>query len=414
VRKRGTAAAVLVAALVVGGCMQRVSVMTGGGQVVGGSGSDAPSMSADSRFVAFESTATNLVPADTNGVSDVFVHDRIAHVTERVSVADGGVQASGASTEPDISADGRWVAFTSAATDLVPGDTNGFRDVFLHDRVTHTTTRVSLAPNGAQVAGVSGAPSISGDGGRIAFETTASLVPGDVNVFTDVYVRDRGAASTVLVSRFANGFSGQFVSSEPALARDGSRVAFRSYVAFDVSDTDNFSDIYVQEVGVASAPTLVSAPAATANAFHPAIDEDGSVVVFAAATPRVDIFAHEGPGTVTRLSNGPGGVDPDNGSVDPAVSANGRWVTFTSFATNLVTGDTNANADVFRADRTTGATVRLSVNHLGQEGDGDSRGRSAISDDGLYAAFASSASNLPSDGADTNGSPDVLVKRVVG
>jgi Tol biopolymer transport system component len=414
--RRRLAAGALVALAVAagGGCVQRVSVMTGGGQVLGGSGSDAPSISGDSRFVAFESTATDLVASDTNGVSDVFVHDRIAHVTERVSVAGDGAQASGPSTEAVISADGRWVAFTSAATDLVPGDTNGSRDVFLHDRVLHTTVRASVSPTGAQIAGVSEAPSLSGDGMRVAFETTASLVAGDVNPFTDVYVRDRAAATTLLVSRFANGFSGQFVSSEPSITRDGSRVAFRSYVAFSPSDTDNFSDIYLQEVGAAIAPTHISAPATTANAFQPAVDADGSVVVFAAATPRVDVFAYETPGTVTRLSNGPGGVDADNGSVDPAVSANGQWVTFTSFATNLVLGDGNENADIFRADRATAALVRVSVDALGAEGNGESRGRSGMSDDGKYVVFPSFASNLPSDGTDSNAIPDIMVKLVVG
>src|SRR5207253_2699258 len=133
-----------------------------------------PTLSADGRFVAFGSDATNLVPGDTNGVSDAFVHDRMTGTTERVSVSSARAEANGTSYAPAISADGRFVAFSSDATNLVGRDTNGAADVFIHDRMTGTTKRVSVSSTGAQANddSVSGfAPTISADGRFVAFSS---------------------------------------------------------------------------------------------------------------------------------------------------------------------------------------------------------------------------------------------------
>src|SRR5204862_2107304 len=130
------------------GTTERVSVASGGTE-----GNDASlgfALSADGRFVAFQSDATNLVAGDTNGATDVFVYDRQTGMTERVSVASDGTQANNASSYPVLSADGRFVAFDSAATNLVAGDTNGATDVFVHDRQTGATERASVASGGAQ------------------------------------------------------------------------------------------------------------------------------------------------------------------------------------------------------------------------------------------------------------------------
>ena len=128
-----------------------------------------PAISADGRFVAFSSDATNLVPGDTNGTADVFVRDRQTGTTRRVSVGSGGAQGNGLSVDPAISADGRFVAFASDATNLVPGDTNGADDVFVRDRQTGTTRRVSVGSGGAQGDRVSFDPAISADGRFVAF-----------------------------------------------------------------------------------------------------------------------------------------------------------------------------------------------------------------------------------------------------
>src|SRR5205814_1700648 len=136
--------------------------------------------------------ATNLVPGDTNGQSDVFVHDRQTRLTERVSVDSAGNQADGESASPALSADGRYVAFSSSATNLVPGDTNGQSDVFVHDRQTRITERVSVDSAGNQADGESASPALSADGRYVAFSSSATnLVPGDTNGQSDVFVHDR-------------------------------------------------------------------------------------------------------------------------------------------------------------------------------------------------------------------------------
>jgi Tol biopolymer transport system component len=151
----------------------------------------AQSMSPEGRYVVFSSLATNLVANDTNGVQDVYLHDRILGRTERISVASDGTEANAASSHAAVSADGRFVAFESLASNLVPGDTNLDGDVFLRDRLLGTTVRVSVSTSGRQAYGISHSPSISDDGRRIAFVSDASdLVPGDTNGFEDVFVRE--------------------------------------------------------------------------------------------------------------------------------------------------------------------------------------------------------------------------------
>jgi Tol biopolymer transport system component len=169
---------------------ERVSLGPGG--VQGNEQSSGPAISADGRFVAFQSAASNLVPGDTNGAQDIFVRDRQTGTTRRVSVGPGGVQtnAEASSGVPAISADGRFVAFESDATNLVPGDTNGAIDVFVRDRQTGTTRRISVGPGGVQGNSDSGGPAISADGRFVAFVSNASnLVPGDSNARFDVFVR---------------------------------------------------------------------------------------------------------------------------------------------------------------------------------------------------------------------------------
>ncbi|MBI4470036.1 MAG: PD40 domain-containing protein, partial [Acidobacteria bacterium] len=176
--------------------------------------SDRPSISADGRFVAFESEATNLVPGDGNSAHDVFVRDRLTGVTERVSVSSTGTEAIGDqyfySVSASISADGRFVAFDSSATNLVPGDGNNAHDVFVRDRLTGVTERVSVSSTGTEAIGdpydYSGSASISADGRFVAFESDATnLVPGDTNKARDIFVRDRLTGVTERVSVSSTG-----------------------------------------------------------------------------------------------------------------------------------------------------------------------------------------------------------------
>jgi uncharacterized repeat protein (TIGR01451 family) len=170
---------------------RRVSVDSDGVQGNGAS-SGIPAISADGRFVAFMSAADNLVPEETNGVTDIFVHDRTTHETFLVSVTSGGVPATGGSELPTLSADGRFVAFRSLADNLVPDDTNDRYDVFVHDRTTQRTSRVSVASRGAQANDTSFFSAISADGRFVAFESIAdNLVPGDQYINWDIIVHDR-------------------------------------------------------------------------------------------------------------------------------------------------------------------------------------------------------------------------------
>ncbi|HET9769577.1 MAG TPA: hypothetical protein VFS16_01715, partial [Acidimicrobiia bacterium] len=350
----------------------RVSLGLGGAQPDGPSATDsAPALSADGRIVAFSSSATNLVAGDTNAAGDVFVFDRTRQETTRVSVGVGGAQASGDSYSPAVSADGRYVAFASDATDLVAGDTNGATDVFVHDRQARTTVRVSVGPDGTQGDQVSAFPRISGDGGVVAFVSAATnLAAGDTNDVADVFVRDLVAGTTVEV-RNAGGEPGDDASSAPALSADGRVVAF-----------------------VTAATNLV--PGDTGGA--------SDVVVF----DRVS-------GGLERVSVGPGNTPADRDSDAPHLSADGRFVAFSSEATNLSPADTNKRADIFVRDRRLGTTTRVSVGPapagpgagpVATEADRSSA-HPALSGDGRFVAFESAAGNLVA--GDTNSAPDIFV-----
>src|SRR5213592_4033360 len=233
---------------------ERVSVASGG-TTEGNDTSLGSALSADGRFVAFDSSATDLVAADTNGVSDVSVHDRQTGTTERVSVASHGAQGNGSSGlvtfafPPALSADGRFVAFVSAATNLVASDTNGATDVFVHDRQTGTTERVSVASDGTEGNAASAGATLSADGRFVAFHSAATnLVAGDTNATNDVFVHDRQTGITERVSVASDGTQGNKASSYPALSADGRFVAFDSDATNLVAgDTNGTTDVFVHD-----------------------------------------------------------------------------------------------------------------------------------------------------------------------
>jgi Tol biopolymer transport system component len=320
-------------------------------------------ISGDGRFVCFSSNAITLVPNDTNGQNDIFVRDRRLGRTERVNVSSTGAQANGTSLALAISADGRYVAFESNAGNLVPGDGNGEWDIFVHDRQTRTTTVESLTMGGGP-AGVSRHPAISGDGRFVAFYSESTyLVPNDTNGVGDVFLRDRQTGVTTRVSVDSSGVQGNDRSDLPLLNQDGSVVAFAS-----------------------RATNLVL------------LDGNG----------RQDAFLHYPLlGFTTRVSLDWQGLEAQGGdSYATGLSADGLAVVMVSSATRLVPDDGNGTNDVFLRHVTSGAFERISVN----EGFGDSRGRSeqpSVSADGRYVAFTSNASNLVAD--DTNGFWDTFL-----
>ncbi len=333
------------------------------------SGGQSPSISADGRYVAFHSNATDLVSGDTNGGLDVFVFDRLTDTLTRVSVATGGTQATGGgSSSPAISADGRYVTFYSFATDLVANDTNGQADIFVHDRTGNTTTRVSVATGGGQSIGSSTYPAISADGRYVAFFSDAvNLVSGDTNGQFDVFVHDRDTTTTTRVSVATGGTQATGgTSADPALSADGRYVVFESAATNLVgNDTNMAYDVFVHDrqtaittrVSVASDGTQ-----ADTGAWNSAISGDGRYVAFYAESANLvsgdtnsqpDIFVHDrNTAITTRVSVGVGGIQASGGGSNaPAISADGGYVAFDSEATNLVNGDTNGLRDIFVTPR---------------------------------------------------------------
>jgi Tol biopolymer transport system component len=225
----------------------RVSVDSAGNQA--NSGSSNPFISADGRFVAFTSDASNIVPGDTNSNREIFVRDTLTNTTTRVSVDSAGNQTFSDSYNPSMSADGRFVAFYSGASNLIPGDTNRRLDVFVRDRLTNTTTRVSLDSAGNQADGDSHYPSISADGRFVAFQSDASnIVPGDTNKRNDIFVRDTLTNTTTRVSVDSAGNQTNSNSYSTSISADGRFVAFESSASNIVpGDTNNKDDIFVRD-----------------------------------------------------------------------------------------------------------------------------------------------------------------------
>jgi archaellum component FlaF (FlaF/FlaG flagellin family) len=288
---------------------------------------------------------------------------RALPATTRISVSTGGVQANSFASMAGLSLLGRYAVFSSAASNLVPGDTNRTSDAFLYDRRSGTTTRVSLSNTGAQSPGRSNAQGISADGRYVVFSSSASLVPGDTNDVDDTYVRDVRRHRTVLVSVSSSGQQQNDSSSEAAISGDGRYVTFSSYASNLVpGDTNDTFDIFVRDMRT---------------------------------------------GRTTRVSVGDRGQQADSFSLEPTISADCRYVGFMSYATNLVPGDTNDTNDAFLHDLRTGRTTRVSVSNTGEQADGHSSSLT-LSANGRFAAFFSVADNLVP--GDTNEPADVFVR----
>jgi Tol biopolymer transport system component len=407
------------------GTTTRVSVDSQGNQANEGGASFEPSVSADGRYVAFGSVASNLVSGDTNGSADIFVHDRTTGVTEKVSIGLEGAQANGSSNHPSISADGRYIAFESDASNLVPEDTDNRSDIFVYDRQAGTTERVSVDSQGNQGSGPrfgieNTEPSISADGRHVVFISTASnLVAGDTNGVQDAFVHDleTGVTERVDVNGAGEQVSGSAHISilRPSISADGRYVAFTSEAVNLVGgDTDGVSDIFVRDRQSGSTERVsVASDGSQANAgsFGGNITPDGRYVVFGSEASNLvaadenekitDIFIHDRQtGTTELVSTGIAGAPENSYSVEPSVSADGRFVAFESEASNLVEGDTNEQTDVFVHDRLAGTTERASVDSAGHGSDSLSSG-AAMDADGNLVVFSSNATNLVS--GDTNG-----------
>lgn len=370
-------------------------------------------ISANGRFVAFTSLATNLVPGDTNERQDAFVIDRRTERTQRVSVSSSGAQAkrgpdpNGGSAALGISADGRYILFRSDAPNLVPGATNGKSDAFIRDRATGKTLRIPPAGIGVSAGGLSA-------NGRYAV-----LEAGD-----NIYRYDLRNRHLLRLTVRTNGWN-----QAPSVSSDGRYVAFTSSASNLVhGDTNNLPDVFVRDV-VTGGTTRVSVTSAgkqgvgkkySNGSNAPVISSDGRYVAFHSdmtnLVPRdtnkvFDIFVHDrATGTTKRVSVSSTGAQSNAESLGGAsFSSDNRYVAFSSLATNLVTADRNEITDVFIRDLHTNRTRLVSLGLHGQGDDASWIGLgAAFTRDGRYLLFASWAANLVP--GDTNGVSDVFVR----
>jgi Tol biopolymer transport system component len=307
------------------GITERVSVDSTGKEANGDTGSigrnddySRTSISAHGRFVAFSSGASNLVIGDTNGKYDVFVHDRSTGITERVSVSSASGEADGDSFYPSLSADGRFVAFGSWATNLVARDSKGYLDIFVHDRWTGITSIVSASGTGGAANQNSVHPSISSDGNAVAFRSLAwDLVLGDTNGW-DIFVRDRSAGRTELVSVDSLGGQANDDCDDPMISSDGRLVAFQTWAT-------NLGDLRV-DLG------------------HRMLYSKGQVVIHDRSSGRTDVASVSSSGEVARFGHWFRGF---GGAWSPMIAGDVNAVAFVSAGDNLYSGDFNVIDDVF-------------------------------------------------------------------
>ena len=407
-----------------GGETARVSVSTAG--TPGNNNSAAPDLNENGQFVVFYSFSSNLVAGDTNSNLDVFVRNRQTGETTRVSVSTAGTQGNNHSRLPDMSNDGNLVSFESDATNLVAGDTNAKRDIFVRDRQAGTTTRVSVATGGGEVTGDSFNSALSGDGRFVAFESVATnLVAGDTNGASDVFVHDRQTGATTRVSVATGAVQAIGGSFLPAISNDGRFVAFHSAATNLVTgDTNGGTDVFVhdRQTGETTRVSVATGGGQSTGsgqppAFAPALSAEGRFVAFESTSTNLvagdtngvsDVFVHDRQTGTTTLVSVPTGGSPQGNvrSVEPDISGDGRFVVFLSFATNLVPGGTSGNGDVFVHDRQTNTTTQISVSTIGVQGN-DFSCNPAISQDGRIVAIFSDATNLVLN--DTNGVRDIFI-----
>lgn len=393
------------------------TVSSGGAQATGGgSGANSASViSADGRYIVFGSGATNLVAGDTNGVSDLFVRDRVAGTTRRVNVSTSGVQADQHPQRAEITANGRYAVFSTNATTLVPGDTGTLdADVFLHDLDTSVTTCISADSSGVPAGGAN--PSISADGRFVAFESRTNFWAGDTNGRNDIYVRDRQTGSLRFVSTAPGWVPGNDDSQYPSISANGRYVAFLSEADNLVAgDTNPNEDVFVRDLqNEVTERVNVTHTGAQGNNYldftdgpsTPVVSADGRFVAFFSNGNNLvvgdtngvqDVFVRDRvAGTTERVNVGSAGQQGSGQFEEFWMSANGRWVAFSDQG-SLVPGDTNAKTDVFVRDRLLGTTERASIPAGGGEGNEGSFGP-AISADGRFVMFGSNATNfVPGD-----------------
>ncbi len=398
-------------------------------------GESCTNMNTTGRYVVFSSLANDLVANDTNGRDDIFIRDMEAGTTTRVSIpnlSDQGTlgsEANSYSRTPTVSSNGRYVVFDSAATNLVVGDANAKQDVFLHDTQTGETVRVST-PNlanqatlGTEAFGISSLGCVSDDGRYVGFQSYApNIVTSDLNLASDIFVHDRQTGVTAKISQHTDETPGNLFSDSCAMSSDGKIIAYYSAASTLVTgDTNVATDVFVHDLNT-DITTRISVDSAGnegtgGSATSPQISGDGRYVTFYSTFSNLvsggssgfaEIFVHDrNTGATTRasapnlLDQGTLGTQADNDGSYPSISDNGRYVAWGSNATNLVLNDTNDKWDIFVYDRVTGRTARANVDVSGNQMEtiyvSDWAG---ISGDGRYVNFYGSYPNTSPSNTD--------------
>jgi uncharacterized repeat protein (TIGR01451 family) len=383
--------------------------------------------------VAFASYSENLLPGDTNTTSDVFLFNVTSGTTSLISVStNGSTSGSGYSDVPDISSTGRYVAFYSESSDLIGSDGNSSGDIFRRDTVLNTTALVSVSTNGTLPGNSSSYdPDITPDGRFIAFETTATdLFANDLNgLIDDIVLRDMTSNTVELISINGSGTgSGNNYSYDPVISDDARFVAFESSSTnLGPVDLNGQFDVYVRDrsnnTNILCSRNLTATGSGSDISYDPIISGNGQIVLFYSLATNLlagdtngfgDVFAYNtATHTLQRVSIGLGGEAANGESVNYTISADGRYVAFQSYATNLVANDSNQTDDVFLRDLVSGTTTLISANcNNGKSGNGYSVTPS-ISRDGNYVTFTSTANDLAS-GSFTGGENIFRYSRLSG
>jgi hypothetical protein len=397
------------------------------GSAANGTFSAGPSMSNDGGVVTLISDATNLVAGDTNGQVDGFAREGAAAPLKRISLSSTGAQSNGRTFAVSVSGDGKLAAFVSDGSNLVAGDTNAVRDVFVRDLTAGTTERVSVSSAGTQANDGSFGVAISDDGRYVAFDSFASnLVANDTNNTNDVFVRDRVSGTTERVSISSGGTQGNQQSAGPVISADGRFVAWGSGATNLVTgDTNATYDGFIRDrqTGTTERFNVSSSEVQAENGVTTwwggqAISDDGRYVTFIEdATNLVpfdtngerDVFVRDRQaGTTEKASVSSLGIQGDGHAQSATLAGNGRFVVFMSDATNMVSGDTDGVRNVFIRDRTAGTTERVDTRYDGAQPDNHAQFGVAISNDGRFVAFDSTARLTPRD----TSTEDVFVRDV--
>ena len=362
----------------------------------------SPFVSQDGSTIVFSSSATNLDPADTNGgVNDIFLYDVASQSIELISKSTAGVQANAFSILPICSSNGDRVVYWSNASNLDPGDTSTDRDVYLYDRTAGTTTLVSPGPVGFD----SDEPFISPNGNWIVFLAEAALVPSDTNGVRDVYRYSVATGVLALVSLGEFGAQATVDCTGPVgISNSGQQIVFATASALVAQDLNGVGDVYLRDLVPSTTRRAAGSLDPSSGASSPFISADGEYVAFVSSSPEyipgdtngfADVFVWELiSDKFSIISRGPSGLEANSASFTPRLSRFGRYVVFTSNATNLTAADTNGVTDVFWVDRNTNTRERVNVATNGSEANGTTGGFPSVSQNGNLVTYQSSSTNL--------------------